>query len=260
MMECKRALKEAGGDIDQATRLLRERGEAIAAKKATREANEGLIGTAKSDDGRTAALVEVNCETDFVARNESFVNFVKDLAQRACDNDDSLANEVKDDVQAKVTEIGENIVLRRNTRMQLEGSGRVESYVHLGGKVGVLVEVNCEKDETVESPEFVELSRDLTLHVAACAPSCLSPDQLPEDEVAAEREIFAKQVADKPPEILEKIVDGKMRKYYQEVCLLEQGFVKEPKTSITSLLGEKGKALGDTLSIRGFEYYQLGVG
>ena len=257
MMECKRALQEADGDRKKATLLLRERGIAIAAKKSTRAANEGLICSATGDNG-AAALVEVNCETDFVARNDAFVAFVNSLADHALTTDDPIKEAVEAEVTQKVTELGENIIVRRNVRMEPNGPGKVESYVHLGGKIGVLIEVGCAKDETAQSEDFQALARDLALHVAASNPSAMTPDELPEEEVAEERSIFAKQVEDKPAEVIDKIVEGKMRKYYEQACLLQQGFVKEPKQSITELLAEKGKALGDELTVRRFAQFHLG--
>jgi elongation factor Ts len=135
----------------------------------------------------------------------------------------------------------------------------VASYVHLGGKVGVLVELGCEKTETPEQDAFRELIKDLTMHVAACNPRYLASADVPAGEIAAERDIYAKQVTDKPPENIARIVDGKMKKYFAEVCLVDQGFVKEPKTPVAKLLAERGKALGDTLTIRRFVRYQLGA-
>jgi len=259
MMECKRALVEAGGDVEKATRLLRERGMAVAAKKASRAANQGLVATATSADGRTVSLVEVNCETDFVARNDGFIAFVTSLAKRALETDAALAEQAQADVTAKIAEIGENIVLRRNARFTLQGNGTVTAYIHLGGKMGVLLDVGCEKPETVAKPQFAEVTRDLILHVAAANPRYLVPEEVPAAEVASEREIFAKQVADKPAQIVEKIVDGKIRKFYQEICLIEQPFVKEPKQTIKGLLQETGKALGDTLTIRRYVRYMIGA-
>jgi elongation factor Ts len=258
MMECKRALTEAGGDMDKAMKLLREMGLAVAAKKSTRATNQGLIATAATEDGACMSLIEVNCETDFVARNQNFIDFVANLARQALESDEPLADRAKDDVVAKVAEIGENINVRRNTRFQLQGTGLLMSYIHLGGKVGVLIEVGCEKAETVAADAFQELAKDLCLHVAAASPQYLTADEVPQDVVAEEREIFSKQVKDKPAQIIDKIVDGKMNKFYAEVCLLDQGFVKEPKQSITELLAETGKAVGDTPVIRRFVRYQLG--
>ena len=258
MMECKKALTEAGGDMVKATKILRERGMAVAAKKATRAANQGLVATAEADSGRIRSLVEVNCETDFVARNDSFKAFVADMAAKACQSDDSQADRQKDILTAKVAEIGENLIIRRNVRFSLQGKGGVASYIHLNSKLGVLIEVSCQNDKTQETEAFRELLKDLTLHIAACSPQYLVAKDVPAEVVAGEREIYAKQVKDKPPQVLEKIVDGKMKKFYSETCLVDQFFVKDPKQSITALLAEKGKLLADTLAIRRFVRYQLG--
>ena len=258
MMECKRALVEAGGDMDKATKLLRERGMAVAAKKASRTANQGLIASAQASNGTIVSLIEVNSETDFVARNETFKAFVASLAQRACQTDEPLAPQVQAELTSKIAEIGENIVVRRNTRYVLNGAGAVSSYIHLGGKVGVLIEVNCEKPETAQNPAFKVLVLDLTLHVAACAPRWMKPQDAPADVVASEREIYAKQVQGKPAQVVEKIVAGKLDKFYAETCLLNQGFVKEPKQSVTELLKATGKTLGDNVTIRRYVRYQLG--
>jgi elongation factor Ts len=258
MMECKRALVEAGGDVDSATRLLRERGMAVAAKKASRAANQGLIASHTAEEGRIASLVEVNCETDFVARNETFIEFTRELARKACETDGALAEEVAQDVVAKVAEIGENIVVRRNTRYVLQAPGAVTSYIHLNAKVGVLVELGCEKEETAQADAFKELGKDLTLQVAASNPGYLTSEEIPDDAIQSEREIYAKQVVDKPANIIDKIVDGKMKKFYAEVCLVDQAFVKEPKQSVSALLAAAGKELGDTLTIRRFVRYQIG--
>lgn len=258
MMECKRALVETGGDMAKATRLLREKGIAVAAKKATRTAKQGLIASSVSSNGKAASLVEVNCETDFVARNKDFVSFVAQIADLALETDAPLADQVKDTVTAKITEIGENIIVRRNTRFVLQGNGVVASYIHLGGKVGVLVELCCENEETASSPVFLDLAKDLTLHVAACSPAHLAAKDVPEDVIKAERSIFEGQVKDKPPAIMTKIVDGKIQKFFEEVCLLDQGFVKEPKQQIKHLLSEISKEMSDSITIGRYARYQLG--
>jgi elongation factor Ts len=258
MMECKRALEESGGDIAGATKLLREKGIAVAAKKASRATNQGLIASASAEGGKVMSLIEVNCETDFVARNPGFQAFVSSLAQRACLSDDPLSEQVKAEVTAKIAEIGENIVIRRNVRFALKNTGRLASYIHLGGKVGVLVELNCTKPETVAAEGFATVLKDLTLHVAAASPKYLTSKDVPADVIASEREIFAKQVQNKPANVVEKIVDGKIKKFFTEVCLLDQEFVKEAKQSIAALLAATGKALNDTLSVRAFARYQLG--
>jgi elongation factor Ts len=258
MMECKRALVEAGGDKNKAIKLLRERGMAVAAKKATRAANQGLVGSFVKDDGSAGSLIEVNCETDFVARNASFQAFAKELSVEAANIDGSLAQHVAARVTAKIAEIGENIIVKRNLRFVRQGQGVIQSYIHLGGKVGVLLELNCTKPETAGAAVFRDLAKDLTLHIAASSPKYLSRTEVPADILTAEREIFAKQVEGKPAPMVEKIVDGKMGKFYQQVCLPEQIFVRDQETVISKLLELKGKELGDTLTIRRFARYQLG--
>jgi len=258
MMECKRALTEAGGDMEKATRILRERGIAIATKKASRATNQGIIASSTTADGKTSSLIQVNCETDFVARNDNFKAFVSQLAVKACTTDENLGEQMKGDVTAKVAEIGENIVITRNTRFTLQGTGAIASYIHMGGKVGVLVEVACEKAETTQNPVFKELIKDLTLHIAASRPKYLTSADVPADVIKSEREIYAKQVTGKPANIIDKIVDGKMKKYFEETCFVNQLFVKEQKETITSLLAAKDKLVGDTMKIRRFARYQLG--
>ncbi|MFO7871689.1 MAG: translation elongation factor Ts [Kiritimatiellia bacterium] len=258
MMECKRALEETGGDMDEAKKLLRKMGMAVAEKKSSRAANEGLIGTAATEDGKTVSLVEVNCETDFVARNETFRNFVSELAQRACEMDGSIAEEARDKTTAMIAEIGENIVVGRNARFVLSGPGMVSSYVHLNGKIGVLLEVSCEKEETAGQDGFRELCRDLILHVAAAAPDYLTDDEVPEEVLSAEREIYASQVKDKPEHVVEKIITGKLKKFCSEICLMGQGFVKEPKKPIQKLLEESSKSIGDRIAVRRFLRCQIG--
>lgn len=258
MMECKRALVEAGGEMEKATKILREKGIATAARKASRAANQGLIAAFLADDRQVGALVEVNCETDFVARNADFAAFAQSLAKKASETDGPIADAVRDEVTARIAKTGENIVVRRNTRHTVNGNGLIGTYIHLGGKVGVLVEVGCEKPETAANETFRELVKDLTLQIAAARPAYLAPENVPPAEVAAEREIYARQVKDKPPQIVDKIVDGKLKKYFSEVCLIEQLFVKEQKQTIKGLISAMGKQIGDTIKIRRFTRYQLG--
>ena len=270
MMECKNALKETEGDIDAAIKILRERGEAKAEKKASRDANEGIIVAALAESGKSGVLVEINCETDFVAKNENFQAFVGEVAATV------LASEVTDleaakalpkgdetlegFIKTKVLEMGENLQFRRFERLTLNGEGAVASYIHLGGKVGVLIEVNAEKAETASSDTFKDLVKDLTLHIAATSPAGLRREDIPAELVESEKDIFRKQMegAGKPADILEKIIEGKLGKFYSERCLLEQGFVKEPDTSIKSLLEANGKDLGDTITVNSFLRFGLG--
>ena len=270
MMDCKKALLESNGDLDAAVKWLREKGISKAAKKAGRAAKQGIVFAQLLEGGQSGTLIEVNCETDFVAKNESFQAFVAEIASTvsragATDIDSALAvpmaeGTVESCVQAKVIEIGENLQFRRLARYELDGSGSVASYIHLGGKVGVLVEVGCDKADTAGADGFRDLVKDLTLHIAATAPAGLSPDDIPAELVESEKDVFRKQMENsgKPAEIIEKIVTGKLGKFYSEQCLLEQGFVKDPDMSIKNLLEAKGKELGDSLTIRRFTRFAVG--
>jgi len=258
MMECKKALQEADGDKEKAFQLLRERGLAIASKKAERTASDGLITAQVSDDGKRGALLEVNCETDFVARNETFQSFVNELLQKAMETDDSLADACKDELVAKIAEIGENLIIHRHIRYQLEGPGSVASYIHLGGKVGVLLEVGCDNEATVSQDGFQAMVKDICLHIAFSNPVALDRTGVDGSAVEAERALFAKQAEGKPPEIVEKMVEGKINKFYAQICLLEQTFVKDSDLTLAGLLEAKGKELGDTFTIRRYQRYQIG--
>ncbi len=270
MMECKNALKETEGDIDAAIKILRERGEAKAEKKASRDANEGVIVAAIDESGKSGLLVEVNCETDFVAKNENFQAFVADiantvLASDAADLDAALAlpkdeGTLEQFIKTKVLEMGENLQFRRFERLSLSGEGAVASYIHLGGKVGVLIEVGAGNADTASSGAFQDLVKDLTLHIAATSPAGLQREDIPADLVESEKDIFRKQMEgqNKPADILEKIIEGKLGKFYSERCLLEQGFVKDPDTAIKDLLAAKGKEIGDTITVNNFLRFGLG--
>ena len=260
MMECKKALEECNGDKDAAIKLLRERGIAIAGKKASREASQGMIDAAILNDGKKGVMIKVNCETDFVVRNENFQNFVKELLEASKTiADGELAEVKKNELTAKVAEIGENIIIAGNVTYEVEGEGLVASYIHMGGKVGVLLELGFEKADTVGNEKLQELAKDLTLQVAASAPEYLNRDAVPEEVIESERAIFAKQMEDKPQEILDKIIDGKLNKFYSEVCLLEQAFVKEPDQSVTQLIDKVAKDLGETIEVRRYTRYQIGA-
>jgi len=270
MMECKNALKETEGDIAAAIKYLRERGDLKAAKKADRAAKEGVVAAQISEDGKSGILVEVNCETDFVARNENFQAFVDEVASTVADSDAhdleaALALPKGDQtleryIKTKVLELGENLQFRRFERLNVSGEGAVASYIHLGGKVGVLIAVNAEKAESASNDAFRDLVKDLTLHIAASAPAGLGREDIPADLVEAEKDIFRKQMEgqNKPADILEKIISGKLGKFYSEHCLLEQGFVKDPDTTVQGLLEAQGKEVGDTLTIDRFVRFQLG--
>ena len=261
MMECKKALVETNGDIEAAVKILREHGVAVAAKRADKEANQGIIAAKIAEDGSKIAMVEVNCETDFVARNTDFVAFVDTVAVNVLKNEADVAEVMKDELASKISAIGENLKIRRSEKFALQGTGRLASYIHMGGKVGVIIEVGCEKAETVNKEAFVDMVRDITLQIAASSPRWLDRTQVPADVIASEREIYAKQMEDqkKPANILEKILDGKVHKFFSEVCLVDQVFVKDSALSITQLVDQTGKPVGDKLTIRRYVRYQLGA-
>jgi elongation factor Ts len=256
MMDCKRALSEAGGNLDAAVDILRKRGAATAAKKASREAKEGMIAQHLAPGGRLGVIVEINCETDFVARNELFRAFADDIARKLAA--DPHAN-LEADREAAVAKIRENIKIARHARMEVTGNGLVAGYIHTGAKVGVLAEVSAGKESTVPSDEFKQLVKDITLQIAAGHPSVVSRDQVPADVVAKEREIAAEQVKNKPPQALAKIVEGKLEKFYQTTCLVDQGFVKKnSEISVKEHVASVAKQLGDELTIRRFVRFQVG--
>lgn len=256
LMECKRALAETSGDIEAAIDYLRKKGAASAAKKEGREAKEGVIAQAIAAGAKAGVLVEVNCETDFVAKNDSFRAFCDDIAQKIVTNP---SIDLESDRVAAVQKIGENIIVRRHHILELQGNGLVAAYIHTGAKVGVLVEVGAEKEETASNEEFKQLVRDITLHIAAASPISVDRSAVSAELIAREREVYAGQVPPgKPANIVEKIVDGKMDKFFSQNCLLDQAFVKNPDQTITQLVAEKAKALGENISIRRFLRFAVG--
>ncbi len=260
MMECKKALVEANGDKAAAIKILRESGMAIAAKKASRTAKQGIIAADIAADAQSGRMIEVNCETDFVAKNDNFKAFVVELLRDSAGlADNALAEAAKAKVDAKVAEIGENIIARRNLTFKVQGTGAVAGYVHLGGKLGVLVEVGCQNAAAVQNPAVKALLADLTLHITAVNPACITRDQVPAETVQAEKEIYAKQVEGKPANIIDKIVAGKLEKFYGQICLVEQPFVKDQDKTVAAVLAEAGKAAGDVFTIRRFVRWQLGA-
>ena len=256
LMECKKALTEANGDMTVAVDILRKKGAASAAKKATREAKEGVIAQYIAPGGRIGSLIEVNCETDFVARNETFRAFCDEVARKVTDNP---AVDLEADRTAQVSKIGENIKIARHQRLEVSGSGLIGSYIHTGAKVGVLVEVGVGKQATVERDELKQLVRDLTLQIAAANPIVVSREQIDPAILNKEKEIAAEQVKGKPPQAIAKIVEGKLEKFFQGQCLVDQGFVKRnSEVTVREQVAEVSKLLGDEITIRRFLRFQVG--
>ncbi len=256
LMACKQALAEANGDLEAAVDILRTKGKATADKKADRDAKDGVIAQAILPDAKVGVLVEINCETDFVAKNEGFRAFCDDIARKIA-QDPSV--DLEADRVAAVQKIGENIRFRRHERIEVKANGLVAAYIHTGAKVGVLVEVGAEKAETANHEDFKQLVRDITLQIAAANPICVDRTQIPPAIAEREREVCRGQVPPgKPANIIENIVEGKMGKFYSQSCLVDQAFIKNPDQTISQLLAEKSKALGEQLSIVRFIRYMVG--
>ena len=256
MLDCRKALVESNGDLEAAVDILRAKGTASAAKKAGRAANEGVIAQAIIGGARTGILVEVNCETDFVAKNEDFLALTAGWAKALCENP---AADLEPERIGAVQKVGENIQIRRHSRLEVTGNGLVAAYIHLGGKIGVLLEVGAGKQDTVNRDEFKQLVRDITLHIAAASPVSIRREEVSPVLAARERAIYEEQTPkDKPAQVIEKIIEGKMSKFFAGACLLEQAFVKNPDQTITQLVAEKAKVLGDTVEVRRFLRFQVG--
>jgi elongation factor Ts len=258
LMDCKKALTETKGDLTAAVDLLRKKGQATTSKLAGREAREGLISQYIAPGGKLGVLVEVNCQTDFVARNAEFIAFAEDVAKKLAANPNANLDA---DREAQVAKIRENIKISRNARMEVNGNGMIAAYIHTGGKVGVLVEVGAGKESTVASDDFKQLVRDITLQIAAGHPMAVSREQVAPEVIAKEREIAAQsdRLKGKPAQAIEKILVGMLDKFFQTYCLVDQGFVKKnSEISVKEHIGTIAKQLGDEITVRRFVRFQVG--
>ena len=266
MMECKKALTEANGDGEKAVTLLRERGLAKAARREGRTSNEGTIAMALA--GEAGALVEIGCETDFVARTDEFQHFANQLAavaaQSGADSPEALGaapldgETVAQRIVAVAAKLGENVLCKRVARLAAPG-GLVGGYVHAGGKLGVLVALRT----AARGAGAEAVAKEVSMHVAAADPSPVALDRsgVPAELLANERELFAKQAAQtgKPEKVIEKIVEGRINKFYAEICLLEQPFVMNPDHTIEQMLAQKSKELGSEITVSDFVRFRLGA-
>jgi elongation factor Ts len=266
MMECKKALTEADGDLDAATTILRKRGLAQAAKRAGRTTNEGLVGVRVLDGGKSGVIAEVNCESDFVARTEAFQALVGEvldtIATGSGDPQALVAPEsaIGQKLTATIAKTGENMAIPRAAR--LEGNGSlVGSYSHLGGKIGVLVEVAGVPAGKESSDDVATLVKELAMHIAAAAPGYATRDQVPADLVEKEKAVYRGQMesSGKPADVLEKIIEGKLGSYYAQVVLPDQPTIRDPKVSVKQMLAAQAKSLGaSTLSVPRFVRFKVG--
>jgi len=269
MMDCKKAMVEVDGNVDKAVELLREKGLAAAAKKAGRIAAEGAVGSYLSDDKKVGAVVEVNCETDFVGKTDEFTDFVKDVAahivsENPADVDALLSQKfasdnsvtVEEAVTAKVAKIGEKISIRRFTRYDV-AEGTVGSYIHMGGKIGVLVNVKCAADQA-SSSDFELFVKDICMHIAAVNPKYNVKEEVPMEELDKEKEILYAQAINegKPEKIAQNIVNGRIKKHFKNICLQEQPFVKDGDKTVAQVIKEQG----DDVAVVEFVRYEMGEG
>lgn len=267
MMDCKKALNETGGNIEEAVDFLRKKGLSAAAKKSDRVAAEGLIAVA--GEGQVGAIAEVNSETDFVAKNDAFMAFTAGVAQtvlnvnpadvealKAADFPGSGRN-VAEELTHQISTIGENMNIRRFARLEA-ASGAVASYVHAGGKIGVLVQL----DSASDSDAVATTARQIAMHIAAANPQYLSRDEVPADVVAKEKEIMKVKAIEsgKPENIVDKIVDGQINKFYGEICLLEQVYVIDTDMKVAKVVEKLAKDIGADVTLSGYVRYQLGEG
>ncbi|MFW6266928.1 MAG: translation elongation factor Ts, partial [Halanaerobium sp.] len=262
VLDCKKALNKVDGDIEAAVEHLREKGMAAAAKKAGRVAAEGLVSLNISDDRKKGVLVEVNSETDFVAKNDNFQALVSDISEHLMQSEaeevEAVENEVwfkdendtvSDVIKAAIANIGENINLRRFKRVETDGY--LFGYIHLGGKIGVLVEFANEFTE-----EKAQTAKDIAMHIAAINPEFLDRDSVDQESIEKEKKIYKEQMLNegKPEHIIDQIVEGKINKYYTQVCLLEQPFVRDDDQTVAEILAE------NDMEVKQFTRFEIGEG
>ena len=272
MMECKNALVETGGSVDDAVDFLRTRGLASLAKKAGRATNEGAIASFVSTDSKIGVLIEVNCETDFVGSNAVFTDFVKELASVVAAHNPTdvgmlqTVNFANRDITVEqsfgelVGKLGENMTVARFVREEIEGTGAVATYIHAGAKIGIMVTFAFEKPETADSEVFAQFSRDVAMQVAAADPIAVRRDDFDQNIVDHELSIYKAQAAEsgKPENIQEKMAEGRLHKFFKEQALVEQVFVKNPDISIDDLTKGVSKEVDDVITITSFIRFNLG--
>jgi len=262
MMDCKKALTEANGDFDKAIEILRKKGASVAAKRAEKSANEGMVTTKVSEDNKFAAIVEVNCETDFVAKSEDFVSLTNAVLETVYNkklNDVSQLNN-DSDITAKIDQVmgkvGEKVEISRIATESAE-NGLLVDYIHMGSKLGVLVKF---ENVTAGKDELLQIGKDIAMQVAAMRPLCVYREEVPKDIVEKEMDIY-KELArkeGKPEQILEKIAIGRLNKFYQESCLAEQAFIKDNAKSVSDLVDEFNKKNNSQAKISLFRRFHLG--
>jgi len=272
VLDCKKALQETDGDMDKAIEYLRKKGLAAASKKTSREAKDGTVSAQVSEDGKTGVMVEVNCETDFVARTDDFKNLVAALVRQmmallnltnaeallAAPFIDNSSKTVAEQLTETIAKLGENMIVRRAVRFDMAGEGILDSYIHPGGRVGVLIEVS---GGSKTNSALSGLAHNIALQIAAASPRYITEADVPAEAIAAEKAIYREQLAEdkKPDNIKERIIEGKVKKWYAEIVLVEQQFVKDSEVTIAQLLQKHSKELGGEIKVQRFARFELGV-
>jgi elongation factor Ts len=269
MGDCKQALEETKGNLEEAMTLLRKKGLATLAKRADRETSEGKIVSFSSSDGKEAAMATLCCETDFVSKSDTFLHtadVVADYLQvcKAEKGAENLLNTEKDGkkladmITESVSKTGEKTEVGNYAKISLKGPGHIANYVHFNGKIGVMVELETSTQAVADNAQFQAIAKDIAMHIAAVNPISLDKSGIAADVIEKERAIAAEQVKDKPANIIDKIVDGKMNKFFAENCLLSQGFVKDEKVAVEKVLADTAKAAGGTAKIKSFVRFAIG--
>ncbi len=262
MMDCKRALTDASGDFAKALENLRKKGLADAAKKSARTTKEGALAAWVSPEGKQGAIVELNCETDFVAKTPDFQGLATRLAEQAALGEITSPEAAAGALQPAIAKLGENMSLRRLERFELSGPGLLAHYIHpVGFKKGAFIQLDCSTDEAAKSPAVAELARELGLQIVAMSPRWVRREDVPAAEIEKEKEIYAAQLKNegKPEAAIAKIVEGKLQKlFFQAFCLTEMVSMRDNKTPMSKLLSETAAKAGGTVSVKRFVRYQLG--
>jgi elongation factor Ts len=289
MMECKKALQETNGDVAEAEVVLRKRGIAGASKKESRSTKQGLVSAFISNNGKLGVLVEINCESDFVARTEDFHTLAADIAAHIAESKPKYvraeevaeaeranfkahealyeqkflrdqSSTISELVKGKIAKLGENINVSRFVTYELEGEGLVGHYIHTGAQIGVLLEIRTKSAATVDKDEFKTLARDLAMQIAAANPQFVNKEDVPVSLLEKERSIQRERALNegKPEKMVDKIAEGRMSKFYEESCLLEQPFIRENTISVGDLIRAAGSKVGDTITVSRFVRYKVG--
>lgn len=271
MMDCKKALVQTDGNFEEAVKYLREKGMASAAKKASRVAAEGLVKCVVSDDKKVAVAVEVNCETDFVARSDQFIALIGNIATHLLQSNATTVEEVLAEnyyadpsktlsvlVAEATASIGEKISLRRFTKYVQNANGLIASYIHMGGSIGVLCQISCDKVDGA----VAELAQNVCMQIAASKPQVISIADVDASQLDSEREILTAQAKNegKPEAVIAKMVEGRIHKYYKEVCLLEQEYVRDSALSVKQVIADVEKSVGCKIAVDRFVRYEMGEG